>query len=244
MVAGSANLILGLPLNGYILWLILTKASGTMASEFFSLNLAVAEIFFCLSTILYFLFVQLKSIGCYKAYIFSVGLIYTGRPLFQCCICVERYVGVVYPVVFLRYKPLRYRVACCSVAWLMVLASCIYSEFTLNKSVYLYGFFVQNLLLLAVMLFCCLSVLRALKRPGPGGEERKRGNNMKRRAFKIILLIMISMTSENNTVTSNTSRLMASECFRSIFSLQNLLAAVDLSSRKLKQGYAVSFKCS
>ncbi|XP_078138757.1 uncharacterized protein LOC144538484 [Centroberyx gerrardi] len=193
MVAGSANLILGLPLNVYILWLILTKASGTMASEFFSLNLAVAEIFFCLSTILYFLFVQLKSIGCYKAYIFSVGLIYTGRPLFQCCICVERYVGVVYPVVFLRYKPLRYRVACCSVAWLMVLASCIYSEFTLNKSVYLYGFFVQNLLLLAVMLFCCLSVLRALKRPGPGGEERKRGNNMKRRAFRIILLIMISM---------------------------------------------------
>uniref|UniRef100_UPI003AAE46FC protein-cysteine N-palmitoyltransferase HHAT-like n=1 Tax=Centroberyx gerrardi TaxID=166262 RepID=UPI003AAE46FC len=45
-------------------------------------------------------------------------------------------------------------------------------------------------------------------------------------------------TSENNAVTSNMSWLMASECFWSIFSLQNLFTAVDLYSRKLMQSYA------
>ncbi|XP_046731182.1 uncharacterized protein LOC124402280 isoform X4 [Silurus meridionalis] len=34
------------------------------------------------------------------------------RPLFQCCVCVERYVAVIHPVIFLKYKPLRYRITC------------------------------------------------------------------------------------------------------------------------------------
>lgn len=36
----TINLILGLPTNVYVLWLILTGVGGTMASDFFSLNLA------------------------------------------------------------------------------------------------------------------------------------------------------------------------------------------------------------
>ena len=37
----SINLILGLTTNVYILWLIVTRAVGMMASDFFSLNLDV-----------------------------------------------------------------------------------------------------------------------------------------------------------------------------------------------------------
>jgi hypothetical protein len=44
----SINIILGLPTNVYILWLILTGEGGSMASEFFSLNLTLSEIIFCL----------------------------------------------------------------------------------------------------------------------------------------------------------------------------------------------------
>ena len=48
-------------------------------------------------------------------------------------------------------------------------------------------------LVMSVQLFCCLSVLRALKRSGPGEGERGRGSDIKRRAFKIILLFLIIM---------------------------------------------------
>ncbi|XP_078144751.1 protein-cysteine N-palmitoyltransferase HHAT-like [Centroberyx gerrardi] len=52
------------------------------------------------------------------------------------------------------------------------------------------------------------------------------------------LLLTTLKTSENNAVASNMSWLMASECFWSIFSLQNLFTTVDLYSRKLMQSYA------
>lgn len=193
--SASINNIVGLPLNGYVMWLILTGARETLTSDFLSLNLALSEIFFALSTAWFFVFDQLKLVVCFEAFMFSRGLLLTARPLFQCCICVECYIGVVHPVLFLRFKQLKHKVASCCVVWLIALVSCIYCLYTYTNNLYLYGFFVQNVLTLFIMLFCCLSVLSALKRPGPGEKKthKKKSNSVKRRAFKIILLIMISM---------------------------------------------------
>ncbi|CAL8404494.1 unnamed protein product [Boreogadus saida] len=44
-------------------------------------------------------------------------LINFGRPLFQCCICLERYLAVVHPLTFIRFKPLRFRVFCSGLMW-------------------------------------------------------------------------------------------------------------------------------
>ncbi|KAK6324490.1 hypothetical protein J4Q44_G00038320 [Coregonus suidteri] len=106
----SINLLLGLPTNVYVLWLIVTGAGGTMASEFFTLNLALSEIFYSLSNLMYIIHDHIQENGA----LLSVGTFFAGfnlfgRPLFQCCICVERYLAVVHPVTFLKYKPLRYR---------------------------------------------------------------------------------------------------------------------------------------
>jgi cobalamin synthase len=109
---------------------------------------------------------------------------------------VERYLAVVHPVTFLKYKPLRYRVGCCGVVWLMVLGSCFVNLLSKYQSAWWKIFaLILNLLTLSVMLFCCLAVLWALKRPGPGeGEREGEGmNNMKLRAFRIISIIMVSM---------------------------------------------------
>ncbi len=78
-------------------------ASG-VASEFFNLNLSVCEIGICLGNLVFLLsrwFLCLKLLN-----LFSLGLTFTGRPLFQCLICVECYLAVVHPVTFLKYKPL------------------------------------------------------------------------------------------------------------------------------------------
>ncbi|XP_014050678.1 P2Y purinoceptor 6-like [Salmo salar] len=105
----AVNLILSLPTNGYVLWLILTGAGGTVASEFFALNLAVSEILYCLCAVFVFVYIHLPIPPILALITFFSGFMFHGRPLFQCCICFERYLAVVHPVVFLKYRSLRYK---------------------------------------------------------------------------------------------------------------------------------------
>lgn len=76
----------------------------------------------------------------------------------------------------------------------MVLGSCfvhVLNEFQFAINYFILGFY---LVVISVMLFCCLAVLRALKRPGPGeGDRERKGINMKMRAFRIIVIIMVAM---------------------------------------------------
>ncbi|XP_056302932.1 uracil nucleotide/cysteinyl leukotriene receptor-like [Danio aesculapii] len=184
--------IFGFPTHSYVLWLIVTGSSGVAAS-FFNINLAFCEIGICLNCLVYAISYCFFSFSNVKQ--FFVGLTITGRPLFQCLICVERYLAVVHPVTFLKYKPLRYRVICCAPAWIIILGSCLICMYTLNeKGRYLYTWFfsTQFLIFLSIQLFCLVAVLRALKQSGPG-ERKKEENHMKRRAFHLILITTASM---------------------------------------------------
>ncbi|XP_067106441.1 hydroxycarboxylic acid receptor 2-like [Osmerus mordax] len=186
----SLNLILGLPTNGYVLWLIASRVGGIKASEIFSFSLAVNEILFCLFSLLLFLEEQLRNL----LNIFSVlsVLIGMGRPLFQTCICLERYLAVVHPLVFLRYKPLRYRIPCSA---LVCMVQTVYglAFFFIEHQILFNIYLTQYIFLVSLNLFCCFSVLWALKRSKPGDGERKGGRDVKMRAFKIILLILVTM---------------------------------------------------
>ncbi|XP_055770040.1 P2Y purinoceptor 4-like, partial [Salvelinus fontinalis] len=192
----SINLILGLPTNVYVLWLIVTGAGGTMTSEFFALNLTVCEILYCLSAVLKYLNDYLFDGSLGGGVAFFLGFISTGRPLFQCCICVERYLAVVHPVTFLKYKPLRYRVGLSCLGWMVVLGFSLLNALISTVLSNMAILWLLNLSFwFSIQLFCCLAVLWALKRPGPGeGERQGEGmNNMKLRAFRIISVIMVSM---------------------------------------------------
>ncbi len=129
---------------------------------------------------------------------FLQGLGVTGRPLFQCLMCVERYLAVVHPVIFLKYKPLRYRVICCTVVWIITVGSCFVAmilQMLSNLETYTWFFSLQFLLFLSIQLFCLVAVLRALKQSGPGerGRERREENHMKRRAFYLILITTVTL---------------------------------------------------
>ncbi len=104
---------------------------------------------------------------------------------------------MVHPVIFLKYKHLRYKLVCSAVVWFMVISSCLFSMFTGNTHVHVYrgGILLLFLLFFSVNLFCCLAVLITLKKPGPGerGREREEENHMKRRAFYLILIITVTM---------------------------------------------------
>lgn len=187
------NLLISLPLNSYVAWLITTeiRARG-IYTEFFALHLAVSDILFCLSSPLIPVVTKSGATHLLKAQSFFAGFMITARPLFQTCICVEWYLAVVHPVLFLKLRPVRYRVACSAVAWLLVLPFCLINYFYPTIIIQLWS--AVGLTLFLIMLFCCLAVLSTLKKPGPGDRERQReregANQTKMRAFKIILAIL------------------------------------------------------
>ncbi len=111
----SLNVLFGFPTHSYIIWLIVTGSGSAVASDFFFLNLSVSEIGICLNS-LFSVFNYFTEFSHVRLTGFLLGLLVTGRALFQVLICVERYLAVVHPVTFLKYKPLRYRVICCTVA--------------------------------------------------------------------------------------------------------------------------------
>ncbi|XP_051734829.1 C-C chemokine receptor type 8-like [Ctenopharyngodon idella] len=191
MCVFSINLLFGLPTHSYIIWLIIT-GSG-VASEFFNLNLSVCEIGVCLDHLFFILFHWISVLAPLALLLQGLGI--TGRPLFQCLMCVERYLAVVHPVTFLKYKPLRYRVICCTAAWIITLGSCLVCLITLmtyNINAHAWLFLLQFLLFFFIQLFCLVAVLRALKQSGPG-ERRGEENHMKRRAFYLILITTVNM---------------------------------------------------
>lgn len=185
--ATAINIVLSLPTNSYIVWLIVTAAEDTMVREFFPLNLAVFEILFCLlsvgSLVRHFFptAIYLSS--------FPKGFLWSGRPMLQCCICVEQYLAVVHPVLFLRCKTLRYKATFSGVTWAVIIGFSVFYTFT--PSLKHVVFASECAVLISVMLCCYFSVLVALKRPRPGTGKTDRANNMKTRAFVTIIVIIV-----------------------------------------------------
>ncbi|XP_058613445.1 hydroxycarboxylic acid receptor 2-like [Onychostoma macrolepis] len=193
----SMNFLFGLPTHFSVIWLIITGTGSGVAFEFFILNLSVCETGTCLNCLFYIVSVFFPSIS--KLPLFLLGLVFTGRPLFQCLMCVERYLAVVHPVTFLKYKHLRYRVIFSTLAWIIIFGTCLFClfiNFWENSQLQSQFFLLQFLLFLFIQLFCLVAVLRALKHSGPGerGKEREEENPTKIKAFHIILITTVSMT--------------------------------------------------
>ncbi len=190
----SINILFGLPTHSYVIWLIVRGTGSGVASEFFNLNNSFCEIAICVDFCFLILSSYISSV--FPLALFLQGLSITGRPLFQCLICVERYLAVVHPVTFLKFKPLRYRVICCTVIWIITLGSCLCCVFILvSFSINAHGWFfiTQFLLLLCIQLFCLVAVLRGLKQSGPGERKKEEENHMKRRAFQLILITTVNL---------------------------------------------------
>ena len=181
------NFSVGLPLNCYIIRLLLSKAGGVDVSAVFVLNHSVAEIAYALVAPLYIVCIVSLDLCVGPLLGLWLGTCLTARYLFQCWVCIERYMAVIYPVTFLRFKPLRYRVGCSVVAWMWALALGV-TSMCMFPSLPYSAFGALYLLIFLMDSFCCVMILKGLLRPGPGDGEDREMNAAKQKAFKVVCM--------------------------------------------------------
>lgn len=184
--------------NLCVIWLILA-GSGKKVMDIASLNQALCELTICAFHGLWLISSHTTQnydflLLLYRyTVLFSLGLLFMGRPAFMSWVCLERYLAVVHPVTFLKYKNLTFRVVVAIVVWLVVLACGLMIIWVPYPTVYYvcFGLISPSFVL---QLFCSLEILRALVRPGPGDGNRDRQtmNSAKLSAFRAVTIILVA----------------------------------------------------
>lgn len=223
-----------LPLNAYII-VFLFPGRGVMgASDVFSLNQAFAEIFFVLFGPFHSLCVL--QLCFYQPLGFFLGVSVNARCLFQCSVCIERYLAVVHPMTFLRFKPLRYRFVYSIMVWIMSLAVGITCACTFPRMPYKV-FSAMYIFVLTADVFCGVSILKKLKRPGPRDLESNTGemNAAKRKAFYIVSVNLLVFLVQNipTCVTFGIEKSLAEYTFRTTIAVNLLINLVTGSLQQI-----------
>ncbi|KAJ8406705.1 hypothetical protein AAFF_G00296210 [Aldrovandia affinis] len=180
------NLVVGFPGNTMVIWQVARKKSDSSTSDIFIFNLAIFDAYFCLMTpieLVNRLLLNDKRIGYFQRFAYGIK---DTTPLFLTCICLDRYVAVVHPIVFTGIRDNKIRVVLSMLVWVLMLA------YALTKS--LVGVtsttkIFTGLILAAfsVMVFCNLSIIWVLRKSVVGKEVM---NPMKKKAFKMVLIVL------------------------------------------------------
>lgn len=191
IVSEMFNTLLGLFTNIWVQVLILRDWRNQAVQEIFTLNLGVLEILYCfLSQVLILNYIAVKMFYTYKYNWLVYGLSFFGRSLFQCGICVERYIAVVHPMFFFRHHFLRYKIIFLIVGWLItaVLIWFVIYYPALSLTVCLF------IIVMSVNMFCSLSIIRVLRQPSPGAEKKVKEMNLKKkRACYTVMIIQATV---------------------------------------------------
>ncbi|XP_062845256.1 hydroxycarboxylic acid receptor 2-like [Trichomycterus rosablanca] len=179
------NMFIGIPANLMVLWLIRSNRKDSSSSDIFIVHLAVLDTFFCLIPPLELAnLMWLTTSSTWYVLRFFYG-VKDSSPLFLSCICLDRYMAVLHPIVFSNLKDKPHRPVCAGVTWFITLVyailKCIGTIPNFDKV-----FTVMILAAFAFMVFCNISILWALRKSGPGRDDM---HPVKKRAFKMVLII-------------------------------------------------------
>ncbi|XP_058474030.1 proteinase-activated receptor 3-like [Solea solea] len=179
------NTFLGIPANLTVLWLI-HKNKDSSSSDIFIFQLAILDMLFCLILPLELankLFPDTSSSWFVLRFFYGLK---DSSPLFLSCICLDRYLAVVHPIFFTELNGRHHRTVLAIVVWIIILAYtaayCVGNIPNFNKV-----FPAMIPAAFAFMVFCNIAILWALRQSGPGRDEM---HPMKKRAFKMVLIIL------------------------------------------------------
>lgn len=145
----------------------------------------LAYIFFCIAY--YNQAHHIMMVTSQLCFVFACGQI-----SFHILACLERYLAVVHPLIYMHPKKHTIKKTSLACSWLFNLGQVfLISDKDLAIIIILY--FTKQVFCLIIMCFCSVAVLRVLKRPGVGREMKKRVDQRNQRAFNTILAIMITL---------------------------------------------------
>lgn len=211
------NYLLGLPLNSCVIVLLLNRCRSLDPCDVFTLNQAAVEILFLFLAPFHILCAVKMELCLNTAVGFVIGVGMLVRSLLQCLVCLERYLAVVHPVTFLKFRPLRYRVAICVVVWTSGLVSGIICMCTFPFLPYRL-ILIYALIILSINVFSCASILDTLRHPAPGERNADRGmeDGAKKRAFHIVVMNLLMFLVQNTPISIT-------------FCMQDTLSMMDFS---------------
>ncbi|XP_077400834.1 uncharacterized protein LOC144035193 isoform X2 [Vanacampus margaritifer] len=195
--------VFSLPSNLWLAWFILhrrSKVDGILTGDFFPFCLVLVKLPFyvMVPAILANHFLWRDSWLMAVTAIVSSSMTIV-KPMLMCVVCVEKYLAVVRPLAFLRFKALKYKWR--ALVIMLCLGTCISASAVFQQSIVAICLIFPPVL--AVDTYCCVAVLKALRKSPPGereevGKEKSHavGNTelhgIKRKAFITILVIQVT----------------------------------------------------
>ncbi|XP_061568586.1 G-protein coupled receptor 183-like [Cololabis saira] len=184
----SINVIVGIPANLLVIAILIHNRKDPSTSDIFFGCLAFMDAYFGTMTPLQLLNLYVwDSKEVWSAVQFSFGVKDTSSPLFLSCICLDRFVAVLFPIAFGRMKHIKYRLG------LTVLVLCLTFAYSAAKVVgglpnFERVFTGEILATFSWMVICNASILWALKKSRGNGKDEM--HPMKKKAFKMVLSIL------------------------------------------------------
>ncbi|XP_034529793.1 P2Y purinoceptor 1-like [Notolabrus celidotus] len=118
-----------------------------------------------------------------------------GCPLLLSCMCMERYLAVIRPVLYLKVRKWEYRVAISAVVWVITLSFCMASGTQQNMSLMMMPVSLTISCLFILMITCLCGVIRSLLQQSPAhttfGNQASSESPLKRRAVVNVLFVVV-----------------------------------------------------
>lgn len=188
LVVQCINVVVGIPANVLVIAILIHNHKEPSTSDIFLGCLAVMDAYFGSMTPISFLnLYHWRSKGVWSALKFSYGVKDTSGPLFLSCICLDRFVAVLFPIAFGQLKHVAYRVS------LSVLVFGLTFAYAAAKTVgglpnFEKVFTGEILATFTWMMICNASILWSLKKSH--GTRKDEMHPIKKKAFKTVLSIL------------------------------------------------------
>ncbi|XP_041833734.1 G-protein coupled receptor 183-like [Melanotaenia boesemani] len=203
-------LITGLMANAALLWLLFRERRKLSASQILGVNLAVMDLVF-LSLMPFSLTSDAQQINqninttesetspTPKAPITEAKDVFsmlnlTGCPLLLACMCIERYLAVVRPILYLRIRRWEYPTAVSAAVWMISLSFCLATGLLKDMVLMMVPVSITISCLFILMLACLRGVVWSLWQQSPAlittGNHAPSVSPLKRRAVGNVLAVV------------------------------------------------------